>query len=392
MMKQFLIIFILFSFNSYSQIDYNKLIIGRNTGAKLLADGTTTRVFGFAETLSGAIDVPGPTIYMNEGDSVNIDFWNVSQGAPHTIHLHGLDVDQANDGVPHLSFDVEHMEHGNYRFKAPHAGTYIYHCHVVSPIHVQAGMYGVIIVRPPNGETNLTWQNGESFDREVLLTASEIDTLWHNPTVLEHDHDPLIPMFIPDSYNPQFFIVNGLSDSQLSDINNYPLVGLNETVLMRLVAIGNYGVRYIFPTEVNNRIIASDGRPLPLDEISDTVMVFPGERYESIIQIGTNPLYPVKAEFINLNTNIVESTQIVNLRTSAVGLSENDQIDFVLYPNPSIDGIFHSTKEFNSNYSIQDLTGKVIYKGSESTFDLSKFKKGIYLFKHEAKTKVISIL
>ena len=55
------------------------MIIGRNTGAKLLADGTTTRVFGFAETLSGAIDVPGPTIYMNEGDSVNIDFWNETE-------------------------------------------------------------------------------------------------------------------------------------------------------------------------------------------------------------------------------------------------------------------------------------------------------------------------
>ena len=121
-----------------SQQDLNFLLIARNTGEKILTNNDTIRVFGFAQSLGEQPGVPGPTLEMNEGDSVHIDLWNVSQGAPHTIHLHGLDVDQQNDGVPHLSFDVHHMDHGYYHFKAPHAGTYLYHCHVASTIHVHS--------------------------------------------------------------------------------------------------------------------------------------------------------------------------------------------------------------------------------------------------------------
>ena len=99
------------------------LLIARNIGKKILDDGTEIRTFGYATKLSENPDIPGPTLIYEQGDSVTIDMWNVSQGAPHTIHLHGLDVNQQNDGVPHLSFDVEHMDHGFYRFMAPHPGT-----------------------------------------------------------------------------------------------------------------------------------------------------------------------------------------------------------------------------------------------------------------------------
>ena len=98
--------------DSVAQQTVNELIIARNTGKKVLANMDTIRVFGFAQDLLYNPNVPGPTITANEGDSVHLDLWNVSQGAPHTIHLHGLDVDQQNDGVPHLSFDVAHMDHG----------------------------------------------------------------------------------------------------------------------------------------------------------------------------------------------------------------------------------------------------------------------------------------
>jgi len=117
--------FLILSLDVYSQ--QVRQIIGRNVGWKTLSDGNNVRVFGFADNLSQYPDVPGPTLEFTEGDSVIIDFWNISQGAPHTIHLHGLDVNQENDGVPHLSFEVHHMEHGFYRFRAPAAGTYLYH-------------------------------------------------------------------------------------------------------------------------------------------------------------------------------------------------------------------------------------------------------------------------
>lgn len=371
-------------FESSGQIDYSKLIIGRNNGSKTLHDGHVTDIFGFAETLGEAIDLPGPTIEITEGDSVEIDFWNVSQGAPHTIHLHGLDVDQENDGVPHLSFEVHHMDHGIYKFKAPHPGTYIYHCHVVSTIHVQAGMYGVIIVNPADGSNNTTWIGGESFDRDILFNATEIDTNWHIESVLDHEHDTVnpVPMYIPESYEPQYFLVNGESGSQLTDPSNFYTTGQNEDVYMRLVNIGYYGVRYIFPSTVNARTISSDGRPLPQEYINDTIEVLPGERYGTMIETGTDEFYPITVEHFSLSTQVVESSQIVTLKTSALSTEELNNSTIELFPNPSSTGVFTSNAAFESDYSIFSIDGIKVQSSSNQTIDISTEPSGVYILKY----------
>ena len=46
--------------------------------------------------------LPSAHIEPIEGQLTQIEFLNQSS-MPHTIHLHGLDVDQANDGVPQTS-------------------------------------------------------------------------------------------------------------------------------------------------------------------------------------------------------------------------------------------------------------------------------------------------
>lgn len=372
-----------------AQIDYTKLIIARTTGEKTFYDGNTTRIFGFAETLGEIIDIPGPTIEVKEGDSVKIDLWNMSQGAPHTIHLHGLDVDQANDGVPMFSFEVGHMEHGYYYFKGPHPGTYLYHCHVTSAIHVQAGMYGVLIVRPSGGETNLNWTGGEYFDREFVWASSEIDTLWHADTILNHAHDSLNPMMevpVPPNYKPQYFLLNGLSDTQLADPLNYFVAGENEDVYLRLANIGYYGVRYIFPAVLNARTVASDGRPLPADVISDTVEIYPGERHETMVITGMGPLYPVTVEFFNLNTQEVESVQTAYIRTSALSLEDMEASKVTIYPIPSSTGVFFADQPFESGYTVVDLYGRTILTGQDQMIDLSRENPGIYLLRYQETT------
>ena len=382
-MKRLLFIsLVLIGLNTEAQIDYSKLIIGRTTGQKDLHDGNSTRIMGFAETLSEEIDIPGPTIYMNEGDSVEIDFWNMSQGAPHTIHLHGLDVDQANDGVPNLSFDVHHMDHGYYRFKAPHAGTYLYHCHVVSTIHVQAGMYGVIIVRPPSGDANTTWDGGETYDREFIWTSSEIDTNWHTNAVL--DHDTVGPVMIPSSYTPQYFFNSGFSGTDLTDVTNFYTAAENDKVYLRLSNIGYYGVRYIFPSSVNARTLSSDGRPLATDFVSDTITIMPGERFGTMVQLGSDPLYPVTMEHFNLNNQIVESAQTVTIRTSQANITDINLIQKpLIYPNPSKNGLFYHVNGFDEKFEVQNILGQKISQDNTEFIDLSNESSGIYFVNYK---------
>ncbi len=362
-MKYYLILIIsLFSSLSYAQDDVDVFLIARNTGEKVLANNDTIRVFGFAEDLSSHPSIPGPTIYAKEGDSVHIDLWNVSQGAPHTIHLHGLDVDQQNDGVPHLSFEVEHMDHGFYHFKAPHAGTYLYHCHVASTVHVQAGMYGLIIIKPTDG-TKQTWNDGYTYANEFAFMTSEIDTVWHHDSVLNHGHGPNSdPVKIP-IYNPQFFLVNGHSDQQIIDQDVKVKSGQNQNSYLRFANIGFFANEVIFPSSLNAKIVASDGRPLPEVEVSDTLTLFPGERYGVLINnpaIGTDSIL---LNFRDLNTNRLWNTQFIPYENVEVlNIEQTFDSELVVYPNPFTKTIDVVSKVVFDAITVIDLNGRMVFE------------------------------
>ena len=348
------------------------LLIARNIGKKILDDGTEIRTFGYATKLSENPDIPGPTLIYEQGDSVIIDMWNVSQGAPHTIHLHGLDVNQQNDGVPHLSFDVEHMDHGLYRFKAPHPGTYLYHCHVVSAIHVQAGMYGMLIIKP-KGSDHITWEGGYTFSRDYNFLLSEIDTNWHTDEHLLH---PLghVKIKVPP-YNPTYFLVNGLSGSQLKS-ENKKMFERNENTFLRLANIGYYANKYVFPDQLNATVISSDGRPLPENLISDTLTIFPGERYGVLVNSSTLDDDSIPIEYLNLNTLSAEGTEYIRYQV-VVELSSYTLSPAWLqvFPNPFTSSLKlrNLGNEDIRNIAIYTLSGQLVYT------DAAKYNSSVVL-------------
>ena len=385
---------VFFNLSTYAQNDTTIYLIARNTGEKVLANNDTIRVFGFAESLGEHPTIPGPTIIVNEGDSVHTDLWNVSQGAPHTIHLHGLDVDQQNDGVPHLSFDVPHMEHGKYHFKAPHAGTYLYHCHVVSTIHVQAGMYGMIIVKPTDG-SNTTWDDGYSFTNDNSYFMSEIDTIWHRDSILLHDHDTSVAIHEVELpiYDPQFFLVNGFSDQQIESNNMIFKSSIEQVDYTRLANLGYMGNRVIFPKELNARIISTDGRPMLSEEISDTVYVYPGERYGILTKPTIEFEDEISYEYINMNTGIVENIQYVPVKVEGYNVVVEDiekKFNLMVSPNPFNNDLnisFELKEKRNVKIKVLDINGitvfdnpyKIFAKGKRSVNLSNKIdSKGVY--------------
>ena len=106
-------------------------------GTFLSEDGTYTPYWGFGEfnpnLTNQRITLPSPLLIYDLNDSVYLKLHNLSPET-HTIHLHGLDVTQINDGVPSTSFGVLFNDSAIYKFKAKHPGTYLYHCHVQTRI------------------------------------------------------------------------------------------------------------------------------------------------------------------------------------------------------------------------------------------------------------------
>lgn len=354
----------------------------------VLWDNTPTMLMGFTTTMSGSIDIPGPTLNYFEGDSVELKLRNMSQGASHTIHLHGLDVNQQNDGVPHLSFEVGHNETNSYFFEAPHPGTYLYHCHVTSALHVQAGMYGLLIVKPNTG-INETWDGGFLYDSEYAWMTSEIDLAWHEDSIINRPHDTTtVEVLLPD-YNPDYFLVNGRSEQELNNENIAVSAAANEVILLRLANIGYYGNTYYFPMHLNARIISSDGRPLPFIEFSDSLNIMPGERYQVLLQ-STNELEAViRVNYMNLNTQTVENTQeIAVLISGYFSVPENKYEAINIYPNPSLDRLHFTTEA--SKIELYDLNGRLLKTKVNSNFiDITDLEKGSYLINLDGQTKKI---
>src|SRR3954466_4228188 len=138
-------------------------------GKLRMHDGFELRHWGF-EDERGDRGLPSPLIRVREGQVVHTQL-KASKG-PHTIHHHGIEPDSHNDGVGHTSFDVNTRY--TYQWCAATAGTFFYHCHVNTPLHVQLGLFGGLIVDPETGPGTL-YEGGPIYDHERFWVAAAFD-------------------------------------------------------------------------------------------------------------------------------------------------------------------------------------------------------------------------
>ena len=117
--------------------------LAARAGSFELASGQ--RVQGY--TLNGTS--PGPAIEAHQGDLVQVTLANVDVPDGVTLHWHGVDVPNAEDGVAGVTQDaVRPGQQHVYRFVAEDAGTYWYHSHQVSHAQVRGGLFGAFVVLP----------------------------------------------------------------------------------------------------------------------------------------------------------------------------------------------------------------------------------------------------
>ncbi len=119
-----------------------------------VADGFVVHAWTFGGT------VPGPTIRVHLGDTVNVHLTN--QGTmSHSIDFHASQTamnDQMVEIMPGATF--------TYTFTADYAGVWMYHCGTAPALHhIANGMFGMVIVEPKGGLPKV--------DKEVAFVQSE---------------------------------------------------------------------------------------------------------------------------------------------------------------------------------------------------------------------------
>ncbi len=123
-------------------------------------------------TLAFNDQIPGPEIRVNKGDNIRVVFKNNTE-LNHTIHWHGMYVPWRMDGVPYVTqMPVMPGKTFVYEFVAEPYGTHFYHCHWGTLLHMQAGMYGSLIVEDSNDPIKRQFP----YDREYTLVYSAHDS------------------------------------------------------------------------------------------------------------------------------------------------------------------------------------------------------------------------
>ncbi len=215
---------------------------------------------------------PGPTIRIAQGGELFAKLTNALDEET-TIHWHGIRIDNAMDGVAHLTqAAVQPGDTFDYRFKLPDAGTYWYHPHAHKPMQQDRGLYGLLIVEervrvPVDREVALVIDDWRIEDSGEIETAS-----------LASLHDAAHA----GRYG-NIVTVNGRPFERLA-------VKAGERIRVRICSPCNARILKLRFEDVKAQLIAIDGQPIAPEALSDgTVTLGPSQRADVVLDFNGAP-------------------------------------------------------------------------------------------------------
>ena len=334
-------------------------LVSRMDGQKTLVNGQDIEFWGYGYddslTQNDKIFLPGPVLRFNLGDTVIINLTNDSP-EDHTIHWHGLDVDQANDGVPHTSSAVSGGgTQFTYTFVCKEPGSFIYHCHVLTTLHLSMGMYGLFIIDPVT--PNQIYTNSGKFTKEYNYILSELNTYWTLNTLSPG------PFYM---YDPDYGMVNGWAGIEIED-KNQSIVGVsNDSIGIRIANTGYGRIEAVFPNNMEVEVFGSDGREVN-SFFTDTLQMFPGERFGLVGYPQAAIDDSITINYYDLRNENLYYTNYIPVNITDIASTESEEMEtLVVYPNPFKSSISIDNIDQKGIAEIIDLNGKQIWKGELS--------------------------
>lgn len=191
-------------------------------------------------------EIPGPSIRMTEGDRVRFVV-NNEMNQSTSIHWHGVDVPNDQDGVPYITQPpIEPGQTYVYEFTAPNPGSHMYHAHHNSLEQVVGGLLGAFIIDP------LDTSREPEYDSEYIMILND---------------------------SALGFTINGRSYPYTQPILAQP----GERIRLRYY---NEGLM-IHPMHLHGQpqwVFMKDGYYYDSPFYVDTLNIAPGERYDVIIE------------------------------------------------------------------------------------------------------------
>lgn len=279
---------------------------------KTMSDGRNVTFWVFCENgMGGGCTLPSPTLEMeyNQRANINLNMMMAPQEQPpyhgHTIHPHGVDVPQSEDGVPETGAPVLGDTY-TFNVDSRYVGSHMYHCHVHTVKHLEMGMYGALIVKNGNRISN----SGPTYDYEWNWVLSTVDPAYH--TAVQDD-----PVFA--DYNPSYFLVNGEEGRSTSAPAQTFTAVPGAKVAIRLIGIhsvnSTFQIRNASGSNQSFTVHNVDGFALPSPKNDSSVEVSPGQTKDIMVTLPTSSgtWYP-QVSYRNLRNNGTYSNGTVYTR------------------------------------------------------------------------------
>lgn len=203
--------------------------------------------------------VPGPQIYVDIGDRVEVELINELPMAT-DLHIHGINVPNSMDGVAPITQDlIEPGESFTYEFTTDEVSVAMYHAHHHAQVTVPNGLLGMFYVGEmplPAGQTI----GGQTIPENVEIAQE-------------------IPMVLNDTG------VIGLSLNGKSFPATAPVVGNRGDWVLITYANEGATIHPMHLHQFDQIVIAKDGYPLDFPYTVDTLNVAPGERYSVLVEL-----------------------------------------------------------------------------------------------------------
>ncbi len=278
------------------------------------SDGINAPDSDLSKSLNGKCSVPAPTLRVQQGDLVKVDFANQHFHC-HTIHWHGQYVPWDDDGVPGVNQDSTCTgETFNYEFVASRAGTLWYHCHVDTQFHVMQGLFGMFIVEPQDQR----WEP-KDIDAEYKLIFSTLKREFVQITEItvadphiNHKHGGCGMSGMQNCQNPSVdlepdtWMLNGRSiPNTMEDmVDTTMVVNEGDRVRVRLLNAGE--TVETFHTHGHDMYVTHiDGNPLHPNAryYVDTLTIGPAQRYDFVIDMTQPGIWVAHTHVDNHVTN-----------------------------------------------------------------------------------------
>jgi len=265
--------------------------------------------------------VPGSFIRVRQGDTVEFHLKNHPDNKmPHNIDLHAV---TGPGGGAASSFTAPGHQ-SQFTFKALNAGLFVYHC-ATAPIgmHVANGMYGWILVEPPQGMPKV--------DREYYVMQGDFYTVgkYREKGMQAFDMQKAI------DENPTYVLFNGSEGALLGD----KALKLNVGETVRLY-VGNGGPNLVSSFHI-------------IGEIFDKVYTEGGTHYQenvqtTLIPAGGSSIVEYKAEVPGTGV-IVDHSIFRAFNKGALGMVKTEGPENkAIYSGKEVDSVYLGDKAVSS--------------------------------------------